>query len=1225
MRLPAARRPRLIAVLASAALAAGVLAATSPAAAAISTPGNGATVSGNVPITEARGSTNTCIARDDSSSRLRVLNEAGAVVHSASRDDAGALSTTWSSVGRPNGTYRIQSFARDSVRSGFLNLGCTTRAESQLSNTTVTLDNRAAVTLTAPVEVVTGESLEVAVLTTVQGTGISSTPAADRDVTVTVPGVGDTGVRTDSAGRGSVTFDLPDLPVGALEINATVASDATLRGLFDSTSTTLLPRSSGLEYTGDTRAQPGAAAALGARLVDTTPDSDRAGTPLEGEDVALRFGDSDGSGVTDADGVAERSVVVRGGSRTEAVEARFAGTDVYSGSDDEVTFYVGDAAAQEAAVEHDVLGGVVRGLTTLIGDLLAPVTRAVDELAVQEPVASILDPIDALVAALGIPPRTGSVWDVADLDLALDTVLQTTTAGLVKLADDTDVVIDDLLENASLGEDLDALVDVTRFRWRSVVEVDGESTAREFKATLGVPQPLDVTGDGRPDVLANLTLASDFASVRTGGVDGDVSVDADLSADPLTIVPRLEIARLSSAPEELPLSLQALVALPGSSDEFRFGYDSRDGEAPEGFQADLVLGDGEVGVELASRSDSPLTLSGAVVPAGASGEEDADLAPREQRFGIAFDRAPTAARAAVRLDGGQEDVAAQLATDAATRVDISFADDSGGDEVTLADVTLDAVDGTAGVEVTGDGGDGVGATIRSAAGLDRVLVDGRQLDGGRTVNAVRLALADVPDTVDFSLGADGTGSLDASAPIGVFEAGYATGGSIATLEDDAYLRLLQGEQERSSVAVRLPGFEQMALGLGDDLSVDLTKQAGPLRLLAELDDLTFAGRVEDTPREIALGVDQSGGVSVAGSDAIAAVDLQASSSDPEGLFQGAEQVDVRLRDVPQSLTVTAGDDGVVFDAAGQPIGLVELDAHSGAPVTIPGGGDGLVLDQSGGSTTLAARIQGLRTIEAEIDETPELLLDTVARQVFSVAILGDSPDEAIRATLDRLVPQMRLALVDDGSGSTSLSYRASEATESLEFTLAGLSGSISGPLPAELDICMADGSSCLPDAGIADPELGSITFEAGEYTTLNLADPSGELTVEDLRLRRLDLTGSIGEDGGPLYLNTTSFDGSCGFAGCEYPLRGGRVLSNLGDASLTFTPGDGFSAVDAVTELEVTELFGVPTGLRGRSGTGIVRCVGATALRVELEIIGIPISVNLRDAVCNVSRPPRTQ
>jgi hypothetical protein len=139
-------------------------------------------------------------------------------------------------------------------------------------------------------------------------------------------------------------------------------------------------------------------------------------------------------------------------------------------------------------------------------------------------------------------------------------------------------------------------------------------------------------------------------------------------------------------------------------------------------------------------------------------------------------------------------------------------------------------------------------------------------------------------------------------------------------------------------------------------------------------------------------------------------------------------------------------------------------------------------------------------------------------------------------------------------------------------------------------------------------------------------DSAGGLSAENLRLQRLDLTGNLNtDDGGPVYLNTTEFDGSCGFDGCEHPILGGKVTADLGSAKLEFTPGNGFSAVDAVTDLVPTKILGQTTGVKATGGTGIVRCVSATALKVTVEVIGIPITLNLRDAICNVpNRTPRT-
>ena len=121
----------------------------------------------------------------------------------------------------------------------------------------------------------------------------------------------------------------------------------------------------------------------------------------------------------------------------------------------------------------------------------------------------------------------------------------------------------------------------------------------------------------------------------------------------------------------------------------------------------------------------------------------------------------------------------------------------------------------------------------------------------------------------------------------------------------------------------------------------------------------------------------------------------------------------------------------------------------------------------------------------------------------------------------------------------------------------------------------------------------------------------------------LDLTGSVDTDtGGDVYLNTTEFGGGCGTTGCIRPVEGGRVTANLGSAGLTFVPGNGFYAVDAITRLKVDKLFGQPIGLSGTGGTGQVHCVPAT--RLDVTVFDIPVlgdvTLSVKDAICDVQR-----
>jgi hypothetical protein len=1175
------RRPRrpLLALATALALAlptsAVVLAA--PAQAALSGPANGSTVSGNVAINEARGADSNCVTGGSPSSRIAVTRAAdGAVVHTASRSGTGSLATTWASLGQPRGQYVIRSFARDARRSGFLNLGCTTQGEAVLSTFTVTLDNQADVVVSVPGSVVTGESLPVSVATSVVGTGVTGQPLGDRQVTITVPGVGTEEVVTGPDGSASTTFDLPDLATGPLEVTAEVADDAAYRGLDGAATTTLTPRTTSTFYRGDSRAEPGTEATLEGLLVDATPGSDRFGDPVPGEPLVLAFGDDAEPVETVASGRAVRTVAVRGLSRLVPVTASYAGSPVYAPSEDAVTFFVGDAAAAPAPVQSGPVGSTTTAVGGLLGNLLTSLLGT-----------------SPLVLDTQLPILGGNLSN-AGLANLLDTLLGTVQPVVAGAGDPVDAAIGGILDGLA-DTPLGDLTETARFEWRSVLaQPDGTTRRVEFDAVIGVPQPLDVTGDGRADVLANVTLAS---------------------LTP-TVVPRIEVVRVGDVTTPLPLSLQAVIDLPGGAETYRFGYDTRAGDAPQAFTADVVVGDGGAVLEVAGEGDSALGVTGAIVPASG---------PGEQRFGVTFSSVPTSASLGLDLagDGGGQDIAASLRTDEPTKIGLSLVDDSGAEQVFSADGTLDSVDGDLSVVLSGTEDTGLTAELTSDEGLDSLELLATSLDAGRTVSDVRLVLTDVPDVVSFGLSADGAGALTASGPIGVFEAGYATGRQVLGLDDPAYLRLLERE-ESQSVALRLPGFEGLDLDLGEELSLGLTLAPTPLRALVDQDGRVFDARITDAPRELSLSLSPEGSVRVEGSAPISEVTLEA--TDETGILSGASNLSLRLVDVPALLSVGITDAGVVFDTGGDAIGLLEVFADNGDRLAVPGGGDGLLVRDAPDGTALAGRISGLRRVEAALGDAPEVLLDTVAGNVFAITLR--QVDEAgaaedVTATLDRLVPDMRLALVDDGTGATRLSYSASEPTNSLAFDFGGLSGSISNPLPAELDICIAEDEACLPAVGIDDPDLGSIRFAASETTTLNLTDGEGGIQAQNLRLRLLDITGSLDVDnGGDVYLNTTEFGGECGDAGCVRPIEGGRVTVNLGSAGLLFEPGNGFFARDAVTNLEVRKLFGQPIGLDGTGGTGEVRCVGAT--RLDVTVFDVPvfgdITLSVKDAICDVDR-----
>ncbi|WP_232679041.1 hypothetical protein [Nocardioides sp. R-C-SC26] len=1155
---------------------AAVVAVAPAAHAALTAPADGAVLSGNITITES-GASNPCVLGQGSPySRIEVrrVSDNALVLNSGNIGGTGSKSVTFASNGMPRGQYRINSWIRNSVKSGFGGLGCTNQGEVAQAPRTFTVDNKAAVAVTLPAKVITGENLAISVKTTAQGNGINGSTVANQPVTVSVPEVGDIELVTDASGVASTTVDLPDLPAGTFEVTATPGTtDLYSTGSAGSATTTLTKRSTQLLYRGDSRAEPGETATLEAVLVDVTPNSDRFGLPVAEKPIALAFGDNSAEVATDEMGAAARQVAIAAPSRVVPVTATFAADPVWLGSGDSISFFVGDDAVKRPPTQTGPTGGLLGGLGGLLGQIVSSVTNPLFSLPV---LSTVTDTLGAQTLLSTLAGNTGVL--LGNTGTAVDGVLGT------------------LLDGVAATTPLGPVLDTARFEWRAIyVQPNGTRRARTFHSGFAVPQAMDVTGDGKTDVIAELTL---------GRSDGG------------GVVPRIRVTRTDSASVDLPLSIQAVIDIPGSNDVYRLGYDTRESNAPRSFIGDVAIGTSGISLEISTKGREAIDVTGAI--------SGTTAAPKEQRFAIGYSAAPNSSRVGVSLNGGQN-IALSMDSRRPTVVDLSMVDDRNAAEVFTADGTIDAVDGKLQLAVNGSETGGMTAELTSAKGLSKIDLRARTLNNGRTADDIRLALTDVPSSVKFGLDAEGQGALTASAPIGIFEAGYASGREIAQLDDPAYLRLLQNG-ENQSVAVRLPGFEGMTLEAGDNIGIGLTMAPTPLRALVDQDGLTFDAKINDAPRQLNLGLGADGSLKVEGSDPIGEVTVVGHAD--EGIFDGATDLDLRIVDIPTKLEVGVTDDGIRFDTGGQSLGLLEIFADDGNRLAVPGGGDGMLVRQSPNGIAIAGRVTGLRTIEAALSSSPEVLLDTVAGQVFTINVSEVDENGAVlsdvNATLDHLVPNMRLGLTDDGSGATKLVYSADAPTNSLSFSMGGLSGSIANPLPANLDICMAQDSACLPDSGIENPTLGSIRFAASEQTTLNMVDPSSGINVENLQLTALDLTGSVDADnGGPLYLNTATEGCTVANAAtCARAIGTGQIVANIDDTRLTFRPGAGFYAIDALTVLKPRKLFGQVVGMDGESGTGVMNCVGNTALDVRISNIPIigTLTVSLKDAICNVNR-----
>ncbi|MTV23865.1 hypothetical protein FTX61_00285 [Nitriliruptoraceae bacterium ZYF776] len=1208
---PRPRRSLLVIALALLALVASLV-PTLPAAAEVTTPVAGEVVSGIVPIHENRGGNNGSSTLGGGCSgaytRIEVLRVSDGVTlqppvfeQTRANPVAGGgndpFTYEWDSRGELNGTYRIRSITSDRTGSLFSCSG-SNAAEVVRSDLSVTLENLIGGALRVPATHVTGEPLPVR-LTSQDPTGA---PIGGQAVEVEVAGVETRTVTTDGDGEAELTVELPDLPAGPLTLTATtVSDDPAFGGTTTSATTQLLARPTTTTWTGDVRGFPGDATTLQARVTDATPDSDRYGEPIGGVEVTLAFEQDAATVPTDADGRATRTVTVDGGPRQAVASAAVAGTEVYAPGVRSITYLVGDDAAAPSATAH----GLVGGLTRLVGTVLTNPSSAV---------GTVTGYLDSLLTPVGLDLPAIPDLPLQELDAVLEDTLGSVATEVGRLGDLVDDLLDTLVEELPLGPETYELLETLSLDWQSVyVTPTGERVRRTFTATIGVPEPLDVTGDDRADVVANLTL-------RPGG-----------SAE-LPVTPVLRVEKLGNAPAELPLSLQAVIGggfirIGGDDGRLRFGFDTRDSSAPDTFRADLGLGDGAFDIDVRSTGGRDLAVSGALegdglaVPLGAGAPSlDApsfddpatasEVGDGETRFAIGFSPAPRRARIGLALGGGEGDLGVTFDTDAPTVIGVDLVQDSGRDEVTLLGAVFDAVDGPLALTLDADanGGDSVapdlGLQLLSDAGLDRLAVQSRSLADGQVTDDLLLSLTDVPEQVTFGLGDDGALALTASAPIGVLEAGFATGGAIATLDEPAFLYVTT-EDDFQSVGLRLLGVTSLLVDLGDNLGLELDMAPGPLRALVDSGSTGLDARIYDAPQQLSLGLAADGAFLVDPSGPIDLITLTV--SDSSGILMGATAIEARIEDIRSRLSVGLGGEGVTFDAGDRPVGLLDLFATSGPAPSLPDDQDGLVLNLGDDAFVLGARIHGLRNISADLDlesGTPSFAIDTVSEAVFHLDLALD--DLAISGVIDHLVPGMRMGIASDDEGNLAgLVYEGSRATNSLAFDIPGFASfTAANPLPARLEMGVGTG----------------ISLAASEEFTLQLQAEVGDIeaNINDLRARVMDFgAGDLGGEFIPFEVNTTEWNDDCP-DGCTYPIPSGTVrlgpipLGGL-NAFVNFTPG-GIAARDATVFMELDDSGLIPAA-RHVETVGELFCTPQTNLAASVRII-IDITIQMRDALC---------
>jgi len=1187
-----------------------VLVTPQVASAAVSTPVAGSTVAGVVPITEARGGINAVagllgLSEPCSGGQTRIevhrLNAAGQsvqqvltkTVKSAAGADPAPATVQWDTVGLPNGEYRIRSVTADRGRSGFIIYTCNAdnAAEVVRSDFKVRVDNGAVATATLPPSHISGEPLTLPITTKVAATGAL---LPNRQVTVTIAGIGSQVVTTGAASTGSVTFAIPHQASGTLTITSVTTADASFSSRTTTQSLLLNARPTKITWTGDLRGAPGGGTArLEGRITDDTPGSTTFGQPIPGLPLTINFGSQSVSGVSNADGRLTAQVTIGGHPRQENASVVFAGNPLWAPTTRNIIFIVGDDAATPSPTRHGLVGGLigfVGGILTKPSTVLQSTLILVDNLLpganLIHPLTPIvqLTPLDALLTDL----LGGLVEDVVPLGAAVDEVLNSTLEGLAGAP--------------IVGEYLALLP----FDWRSVyVRPDGTRELHTFHAVLGVPTPLDLTGDGQPDVVANLSFR------LAGGAEG---------IGGLPILPLIKINRLPNAPADLPISLQALIAggglvtLEGAAGQLRFGYDTRLSNAPDEFEAQLGIADGGFDITVLTELGEDITVSGAIEGAGFAlpiGDpiDTENPGEGETRFGISFSPAPARARVGLALGDGA-DIGVHFTTEEPTKIGLEFVQDSLADEMFGLNGTFEDVDGELAMTVSGGEGEStgvapnIGLQFASDNPLDKIAINARGLAGGDITTELRLLLEDVPTLINFGSGEDGNIGLSSNGTIGVMEAGFSSGGPILTLEEDSYL-YMHSEGEYQSVALRLLGLKSLLANLSAELGLDIEMAPGKLRAKVEADGLGVDAAIYESPSNLHLGLAADGAFEIEGSEPIDLITI--TISDESGALLGAKDVNVRIEDIPKLLSVALAGEEVTFSTTGGPVGLLEMFATSGPEPELADGVDGLALTLSETEFVMAARMHQLREITANVNlGAPSFTIDTLSGAIFVMDLAVE--DLEVHGTIDHLVPHMRMEVTSDELGALSgLKYTADEPTDLIEFDVPGFATfSASNPVPTSMEIATA------PVLRIA----------ASQEFTLNLSAELEGLGAEivDLRVRLMEFGGSIGgpvdpdeepdpDAPIPLYFNTTEVTEACPL-GCTYTIPSGTltlgpVVVGALSADIVFEPA-GFAANDATVLLKLEGTSAVHVGQ-----TGLVHCAPGTVLEAQTII-----TVNLQPALC---------
>ncbi len=587
---------------------------------------------------------------------------------------------------------------------------------------------------------------------------------------------------------------------------------------------------------------------------------------------------------------------------------------------------------------------------------------------------------------------------------------------------------------------------------------------KTFTAIVQVPTSMDVDNDGTPDVRGTIQV---------------------VNFSPISV--QLKIEKIGG-PAQMPLKVEAVVALPdGGGRTAAVGYDALGSTAPGNVTVTGGFNGPTTNVTMNTAGAPPSVDVIAELFSGTS-------AARSNRQAGRVGFAPVPASLQATITGDPDATQVSLLSSEPSKVDVDYLDETGTNDLNVS-ATVDKLPTSASVEFS-DGPQGMSGKYRGSAAIDDVDASLRETNGNTIVTDAKLNLEDLPTEIDITQPGPDSVKVVANNPVGVAEGGFATGGEVELLDsaaNPAYANIVDNGGV-SSKALRALGVSNAEANLGNTLSLNATLASSPFRLRVVDGNLNIDGRILNLPSQIGLVYDPADGkIDYTANAPIGEISVDA--NDPDGLLARATDVDLRVLNLPQALTLEFGQDGdtVIVDAHGGEVGQIEVEATNGPAANLIPGQDGIKLrDIEGGDFVLAGRLTGLRKARVDMAPDPDLDVDAGGNQVLNVDVRTQATGQEeifMTAKLDTLKPNTKIQVRPQGVEGSKIHYEAAAPATKLDFSSNGddesdfMVASLE-PVPQTLDLCSSEDTACNTTNQASNG--GAVRFDASSPTKINM-------------------------------------------------------------------------------------------------------------------------------------------